>query len=97
MSRRRIGLWTTAGFAAVSAVGMFVQVYLVAGVLFGEDWLELHTLHGALVPIVFATALGIAWRACKALEIGARTRRAGRNGGDYHDPARRPNRQRVLQ
>jgi hypothetical protein len=43
VSRRRIGLWTTAAFASVSAVGMFVQVYLIAGVLFGEDWLELHS------------------------------------------------------
>jgi hypothetical protein len=39
VSRRRIGLWATLAFAMLTAVGMFVQVYLIAGVLFGEDWL----------------------------------------------------------
>jgi hypothetical protein len=165
VSRRWIGLWSTAAFAAVSAVGMFVQVYLIAGVLFGEDWLELHSdlgklvhlgylltfaaavvaavgdwrwllwpsvlavlgstqaflagefdipflawridigggnavlhaLHGGLVPIVFVIALGVAWRAWTALEMGARVPRAGRKGRDGHDPALRPNRQRGLQ
>ena len=36
VSRRRIGLWTTIAFATLTAVGMVVQVYLIAGVLFGE-------------------------------------------------------------
>jgi hypothetical protein len=133
--RRWIALWATIGFALMSVIGMFVQVYLIAGVLFGEDWLQLHrdlgklvhlgylltfgaalvasapdrrsvlwpsvlavvgstqvflagefdipfmagavdiagdngalhALHGALVPIVFAVALGIVWQAWSAL------------------------------
>jgi hypothetical protein len=133
--RRWIALWATIGFASLSVIGMFVQVYLIAGVLFGEDWLQLHrdlgklvhlgylltfgaafvasaphwrwllwpsvlavvgstqaflagefdipfigagvdiagdngalhALHGALVPIVFAVALGIVWQAWSAL------------------------------
>jgi uncharacterized cupredoxin-like copper-binding protein len=120
---------------------MYVQVYLIAGVLFGEDWLELHrdlgklvhlgylltfgaalvaaapnwrwllwpsvlavlgstqaflagefdipflawglniggdssalhAFHGALVPIVFVIAIGIAWRAWTALGMSERT------------------------
>jgi hypothetical protein len=139
--RRGIGLWATAVFAALSAVGMLAQVYLIAGVVFGEAWLELHSdlgkvvhfgylltfgaaivaaapdwrwllwpsvlaglgsvqafmagefdipflawgidlsrgngalhaFHGALVPVVFAVALVIAWRAWTALGMGART------------------------
>jgi hypothetical protein len=140
--RRKIGLWVTMVFAALSAVGMFVQVYLIAGVLFGEAWLELHrdvgklvhlgylltffaalvaaatewrwllwpsvlavvgstqaflagefdiplvawgidlgggngalhAFHGALVPVVFVTALVIARQAWTALGVGPRTR-----------------------
>jgi hypothetical protein len=139
--RRRIGLWATAVLAALSAVGMLAQVYLIAGVMFGEAWLELHSdlgkivhmgylltfgaavvavapdwrwllwpsvlaglgstqafmagefdipflawgldlsqgngalhaLHGALVPVVFAVALVIAWRAWTALGMAARS------------------------
>lgn len=146
--RRRIGLWATIAFAALSAVGMCVQVYLIAGVLFGEDWRELHrdlgklvhlgylltfaaalvaaakdwrwllwpsvlavlgstqaflagefdipflawgidiaggngalhAFHGALVPIVFATALLIARQAWTALRMGARTHAPARAG-----------------
>jgi hypothetical protein len=141
MPRRRMGLWATTVFAALSAVGMLAQVYLIAGVMFGEAWLELHSdlgkvvhmgylltfgaavvavapdwrwllwpsvlaglgstqafmagefdipflawgldlsrgngalhaLHGALVPVVFAVALVIAWRAWTALGMGARS------------------------
>jgi hypothetical protein len=51
VSRRRIGLWATLAFAMLTAVGMFVQVYLIAGVLFGEDWLELHRDLGQLVHL----------------------------------------------
>jgi hypothetical protein len=147
VSRRRIGLWATVAFAALSALGMLVQVYLIAGVLFGEAWLDLHSdlgklvhlcyiltfvaaliaglpgwrpllwpavlavlgsvqaflageidipffaqqidigggngvlhaFHGALVPIVFVMALGIARRAWTALGIRMLTRRAGPN------------------
>jgi hypothetical protein len=92
VSRRRIGPWTTAAFAAVSDIPFVARGIDISG---GNG--VLHALHGALVPIVFVIALGVAWRACKALEIGARTRRGGRNGGGGHDPALRPNRQRVLQ
>lgn len=49
--RRRIGLWGTIAFASLSAAGMFVQVYLIAGVLFGEAWLELHSELGRLVHL----------------------------------------------
>jgi hypothetical protein len=141
VSRRRIGLWATIAFATLTAVGMLVQVYLIAGVLFGEAWLDLHkdlgrlvhlgyiltfvaalvaaaphwrwllppfvlaalgstqaflagefdipflawgidigggngvlhAFHGALVPIVFVTALVIARKAWTALGMGART------------------------
>jgi hypothetical protein len=51
VSRRRIGLSATVAFAALSAVGMFVQVYLIAGVLFGEAWLDLHGDLGKLVHL----------------------------------------------
>jgi hypothetical protein len=141
MPRRRTALWATAVLAALSAVGMLAQVYLIAGVMFGEAWLELHSdlgkivhlgylltfgaavlavapdwrwllwpsvlaalgsmqafmagefdipllawgldlsqgngalhaLHGALVPVVFAVAIIIAWRAWTALGIGTRS------------------------
>jgi hypothetical protein len=134
--RRSIALCGTIVFASLSVVGMFVQVYLIAGALFGENWLQLHrdlgklvhlgylltfgaalvaaaphwrwllwpsvlavlgstqaflagefdipllgwginiagdsgalhALHGALVPIVFAVALGIVWQAWTALQ-----------------------------
>jgi hypothetical protein len=51
VSRRRIGLWATVALAALSAVAMFVQVYLIAGVLYGEDWLQLHRDLGKLVHL----------------------------------------------
>jgi hypothetical protein len=58
--RRRIGLWGTIAFAVVSAVGMLVQVYLIAGVLFGEDWLELHRDLGKLVHLGYLLTFGAA-------------------------------------
>jgi hypothetical protein len=42
MDRQRLGLWGTFLFAALSVVGMGIQVYLIAGVIFGEDWIDAH-------------------------------------------------------
>jgi hypothetical protein len=41
-------------------VGMLVQVYLIAGVLFGEDWLELHRDLGKLVHLGYLLTFGAA-------------------------------------
>jgi hypothetical protein len=49
--RRQVGLWATAVLAALSAVGMLAQVYLIAGVVFGEAWLELHSDLGKVVHL----------------------------------------------
>ena len=128
MDRQRIGLMGTFLFATLSVLGMIIQVYLIAGVIFGEDWSDAHkslgmavhlfyvltffaalvaawpnwratgaafalaligtvqaflaaagdigsgdsaavaAFHGALVPIVFAIALWIGWRAWIALK-----------------------------
>jgi hypothetical protein len=65
MDRKRLGLWGTFLFAAAAVVGMFVQVYLIAGVLFGEDWLDAHKSVGMLVHLfyvlTFVAALVAAW------------------------------------
>ena len=65
MDRRRIGLWGTLIFAALSVVGMFIQVYLIAGLLFGEDWLDAHKGLGMVVHLfyvlTFFSALVAAW------------------------------------
>src|SRR5262245_10484297 len=58
--RRRIGLWGTMAFAALSVIGMFVQVYLIAGVLFGENWLQLHRDLGKLVHLAYLLTFGAA-------------------------------------
>jgi hypothetical protein len=58
---RRIALWGTFTLAALSMVGMFVQVYLIAGVLFGEDWLDLHKDLGKLVHLSFLLTFGAAF------------------------------------
>ena len=123
-------------FATLSVLGMIIQVYLIAGVIFGEDWIDAHkslgmivhlfyvltfvaalvgawpnwratgaafalaligsvqaflaaagdigsgdsaavaAFHGALVPIVFAIALWIGWRAQVALRAGPEDRPA---------------------
>ncbi len=136
MDRRRIGLMGTFLFATLSVVGMIIQVYLIAGVIFGEDWIDAHkslgmavhlfyvltffsalvaawpnwratgaafalalvgsvqaflaaagdigsgdsaavaAFHGALVPIVFAIALWIGWRAQVELRAGPEDRPA---------------------
>jgi hypothetical protein len=57
---RLIGLWATISFAALSALGMLVQVYLIAGVLFGENWLELHGELGKLVHAGYLLTFGAA-------------------------------------
>jgi hypothetical protein len=65
MDRRRIGLWGTFVFAALAVIGMGVQVYLIAGVIFGEDWLDAHKSLGMLVHLfyilTFVAALVGAW------------------------------------
>jgi hypothetical protein len=65
MDRQRIGLWGTFIFALLSVVGMFIQVYLIAGVLFGEDWVDAHKSLGMLVHLfyvlTFFSALLAAW------------------------------------
>ena len=44
----------------MSVIGMFVQVYLIAGVLFGEDWLQLHRDLGKLVHLGYLLTFGAA-------------------------------------
>jgi hypothetical protein len=66
MDRQRIGLWGTLIFAALAIVGMFVQVYLIGGFIFGEtDWLDTHKDLGMLVHLfyvlTFISALVAAW------------------------------------
>ena len=65
MDRQRIGLWGTFIFAALAVVGMGVQVYLIAGVIFGEDWIDAHKSLGMLVHLfyilTFVAALVAAW------------------------------------
>jgi hypothetical protein len=65
MDRRRIGLWGTLIFAALVAVGMGIQVYLIAGTIFGEDWLDAHKSFGkvthAFYILTFLSALLAAW------------------------------------
>jgi hypothetical protein len=70
-SWRQIGLWATIALAALTAVGMFVQVYLIAGVLFGEDWRDLHWDLGKFVHLgyllTFGTALVALWPNLRAM------------------------------
>jgi hypothetical protein len=66
MDRQRIGLWGTFVFAALAAVGMAVQVYLIGGFIFGENgWLDTHKDLGKLVHLfyilTFLSALLGAW------------------------------------
>lgn len=66
MDRQRIGLWGTFIFAALSVVGMLVQVYLIGGFIFGETgWLSTHRDLGKLVHLfyvlTFLSALVGAW------------------------------------
>jgi hypothetical protein len=66
MDRRRIGLWGTFIFAVLAAIGMGLQVYLIAGFIFGETgWLDTHKDLGMLVHLfyilTFVAALVAAW------------------------------------
>jgi hypothetical protein len=67
MDRQRLGLWGTFIFAALALVGMFIQVYLIGGFIFGEGsgWLDAHKDLGKLVHLfyilTFLSALGGAW------------------------------------
>jgi hypothetical protein len=54
MDRQRMGLWGTFIFAALAVVGMFVQVYLIGGFIFGETgWLDTHKDVGMLVHLFY--------------------------------------------
>jgi hypothetical protein len=65
MDRRRIGLWGTFIFAALVAIGMGIQVYLIAATIFGEDWLDAHKTFGKVTHgfyiLTFLSALLAAW------------------------------------
>jgi hypothetical protein len=66
MDRQRIGLWGMFIFAALSVIGMGLQVYLIAGFIFGENgWLDTHKDLGMLVHLfyilTFLSALLAAW------------------------------------
>jgi hypothetical protein len=65
MGRQRIGLWGTLIFAALTVVGMGIQVYLIAGTIFGEDWLDTHKGFGKVTHrfyiLTFLSALLAAW------------------------------------
>ena len=73
MDRQRIGLWGTTIFAALSAVGIFIQVYLIAGFIFGENgWLDAHKTFGMLTHLFYVLTFVAAliavwpnWRATK--------------------------------
>jgi hypothetical protein len=66
MDRQRIGLWGTLIFAALSVAGILVQVYLIAGFIFGQTgWLDTHKDLGMLTHLfyvlTFLAALLAAW------------------------------------
>jgi hypothetical protein len=54
MDRHRLGLWGTFIFAVLAALGMGLQVYLIAGFIFGETgWLDTHKDLGKLVHLFY--------------------------------------------
>jgi hypothetical protein len=67
MDRQRIGLWGTLIFAALSVIGMAIQVYLIAGFIFSGDngWLDAHKGLGMVTHLfyvlTFLAALVGAW------------------------------------
>jgi hypothetical protein len=71
MDRQRIGLWGTLIFAGLAVIGMVIQVYLIAGFLFGETgWVDTHRdfgklTHGFYVLTFLAALVGLwpNWRA----------------------------------
>ena len=72
MDRVRLGLWGVFIFAALSVIGMAVQVYLIGGFIFGEtDWLDTHKDVGMLVHLfyvlTFVSALVAYWRNWNAM------------------------------
>jgi hypothetical protein len=72
VDRVRLGLWGTFIFAALSVIGMGVQVYLIGGFLFGEtDWLDTHKDVGMLVHLfyvlTFVAALVAHWGNWRAI------------------------------
>ncbi len=73
MDRQRIGLWGTVIFAGAALVGVFVQLYLIGGFLFGEtDWLDAHKDFGKAVHLAyiltFLSALLAAWPNWRAVK-----------------------------
>jgi hypothetical protein len=72
VDRIRLGLWGTFIFAALSVIGMGVQVYLIGGFIFGEtDWLDTHKDVGMLVHLfyvlTFLAALVAYWGNWRAI------------------------------
>lgn len=67
MDRQRLGLWGTFVFAALAMIGMLIQVYLIAGFLFGEPgWVDTHKDLGKVFVhpmyiLTFLAALVGAW------------------------------------
>ncbi len=66
MDRQRLGLWGTVIFASLAAIGVIIQVYLIAGFIFGEaGWLDTHKDFGMVVHLfyilTFLSALVAAW------------------------------------
>ena len=84
MDRQRLGLWGTVIFASLAAIGMAIQVYLIAGFLFGEPgWLDTHKDLGKLVHLTlhphlpFRAGRRVAELAGDALAVRARSARLG--------------------
>lgn len=64
---RRFGLWAVFVFSAIVAIGVVVQVYLIAAYFFGADALDAHGFVGGLIVhgaevLAFLGALAAWWR-----------------------------------
>jgi hypothetical protein len=71
MDRQRLGLWATLVFASLAVIGMAIQVYLIAGFLFGQtDWLDTHKDFGKVTHLFYiltlVAALIAAWPVWRA-------------------------------